>query len=145
MASTTCIGCIEDQPNQLAHMEEGGCLNENEWGWGSNHYDLGREEDLKNTSNKTTFNGGVNGNENIDDGSYHSDDSYDSESGEDYEYLELDNEIPDVLKKLEAAKLFNAKEKVIELKNIIKTFFSNEYKNEIKCELIELLKSMDTY
>jgi hypothetical protein len=21
-----CQGCIEDQPNQLAHMDEGGCL-----------------------------------------------------------------------------------------------------------------------
>ncbi|KKK89664.1 hypothetical protein LCGC14_2730840 [marine sediment metagenome] len=23
---TTCIGCLEDQPNQLAHMDYGGCL-----------------------------------------------------------------------------------------------------------------------
>ena len=22
----TCLGCIEDQPNQLAHMDYGGCL-----------------------------------------------------------------------------------------------------------------------
>jgi hypothetical protein len=22
----TCIGCLENQPNQLAHMDEGGCL-----------------------------------------------------------------------------------------------------------------------
>ena len=22
----TCLGCIEDQPNQLAHMDPGGCL-----------------------------------------------------------------------------------------------------------------------
>lgn len=26
VGSTTCQGCIENQPNQLAHMEEGGCL-----------------------------------------------------------------------------------------------------------------------
>jgi hypothetical protein len=26
VGSTTCLGCIENQPNQLAHMEEGGCL-----------------------------------------------------------------------------------------------------------------------
>jgi len=24
--TTKCIGCIEDQPNQLAHMDPGGCL-----------------------------------------------------------------------------------------------------------------------
>ena len=24
----TCIGCLEDQPNQLAHMGYGGCLND---------------------------------------------------------------------------------------------------------------------
>jgi hypothetical protein len=23
---TTCLGCLENQPNQLAHMDEGGCL-----------------------------------------------------------------------------------------------------------------------
>ena len=22
----TCVGCLEDQPNQLAHMGPGGCL-----------------------------------------------------------------------------------------------------------------------
>jgi hypothetical protein len=26
--TNTCIGCIYDQPNQLAHMEPGGCLYE---------------------------------------------------------------------------------------------------------------------
>lgn len=25
----TCKGCIENQPNQLAHMDVGGCLEEN--------------------------------------------------------------------------------------------------------------------
>ena len=25
---TTCIGCLEDQPNQLAHIGKGGCLEE---------------------------------------------------------------------------------------------------------------------
>ena len=24
--TTTCIGCLQDQPNQLAHMDIGGCL-----------------------------------------------------------------------------------------------------------------------
>ena len=31
--NNTCWGCIEDQPNQLAHMDPGGCLyipNEND-------------------------------------------------------------------------------------------------------------------
>jgi hypothetical protein len=23
---TTCVGCLEDQPNQQAHMDEGGCM-----------------------------------------------------------------------------------------------------------------------
>ena len=27
MNSTTCYGCINKQPNQLAHMDEGGCMN----------------------------------------------------------------------------------------------------------------------
>ena len=27
MKSTTCYGCINKQPNQLAHMDEGGCMN----------------------------------------------------------------------------------------------------------------------
>ena len=26
VAVTTCLGCLEDQPNQLAHMDPGGCL-----------------------------------------------------------------------------------------------------------------------
>lgn len=28
--TTTCKGCIENQPNQLAHMDFGGCLEEKE-------------------------------------------------------------------------------------------------------------------
>lgn len=27
----TCWGCMEDQPNQLAHMDPGGCLYDLEW------------------------------------------------------------------------------------------------------------------
>lgn len=25
-SSVTCIGCLEEQPNQLAHMDYGGCM-----------------------------------------------------------------------------------------------------------------------
>lgn len=29
LSSVTCIGCLEEQPNQLAHMEYGGCMYDN--------------------------------------------------------------------------------------------------------------------
>jgi len=30
LKNITCIGCLEDQPNQMAHMDVGGCLYINE-------------------------------------------------------------------------------------------------------------------
>lgn len=133
MDTTTCIGCIEKQPNQLAHMDEGGCLYDfNEDKWGVNDYDLAYEEELQNLSNATT---NVNSNNNND--------SDDSESGEDYEYIELDGAMPTILQNQELTKMTNAIEKINELKNVIKTMFCDDYINEIKHELMELLKFMD--
>lgn len=119
MASTTCSGCIEGQLNQMAHMDEGGCLYEHsEEDYGFNDYDLGCEN-------------------------LHDNSETESETGEDYEYVDLDGKVPDALMRIELSKVNEAKHKISRLEIIIKQLLCDEYKSEIKSELIKLIQSID--
>lgn len=44
--SKSCIGCLHDQPNQLAHMDIGGCLYEEEEVWETSSEDSDSDEDF---------------------------------------------------------------------------------------------------